>query len=46
VRGADEISTEPTDTTATNGGNGRPSFGARLEAEEIQAAGDYIYATF
>lgn len=33
-------------TQATNGGNGMPAFGARLEAEEIQAAVDYIYATF
>lgn len=31
---------------ATNGGNRMPSFGARLEADEIQAAVDYIYTTF
>jgi cytochrome c5 len=31
---------------ATNGGNGMPSFGARLAAAEIQAAVDYIFTTF
>jgi mono/diheme cytochrome c family protein len=29
-----------------NGGNGMPSFGARLDAEQIEAVVDYIYSTF
>ena len=30
----------------TNGGNGMPSFGARLSEDEIQSMVDYIYESF